>query len=384
MNASNIVDTDTHVTEAADLWTSRLPSSWRDERRLHVEVDPETDDEVWAIGDRRLGPAWIACNWGWGQPYPSYPPTLTDCHPATYDAKHRAAAMDDCGIQTALLYPNVGGARLTRMGFDAETANAHTSAYNDFQIEEWVTVAPGRFIPMLVVPFWDVPGAVAEIERLAGMGFGGIVMTGSPQLHGEPALGDQHWDPMWSAADAAALSVSFHVGGGLQMAKPNKHGMPATAADYAWTTTAALLDNGHRVADLLLSGVLARHPTLKFVSVESGIGWIPFVLESCDYHFKKAEVWKENPDFGDLLPSDLFRRQVYANYWFERLEPWHIESVGADHILFETDFPHPTCLYGSEITDALHNGLDEMSEDVQHKILRGNAAALYGLGGARG
>jgi len=90
-------------------------------------------------------------------------------------------------------------------------------------------------------------------------------------------------------------------------------------------------------------------------------------------------VWKECPEFGDLLPSDLFRRQVYANYWFERLQPWHLEALDVGHILFETDFPHPTCLHGEEITDALGNGLAAMPQLVQDRIMWANAADLYGL-----
>jgi len=376
-----IIDTDTHVVEAADLWTSRLPSAWGDER-MHVVTDPASGVEMWMIGDRRLGPAWVSANWGWPDPYPAYPPTLADCHPATYDAAARVAEMDACGIQTAVLYPNIGGARAPLSASDPLVACAHVSAYNDFQVEEWVDAAPGRFVPMAVIPFWDVDAAVAEIERITGAGFGGVVTTGAPHLHGQPVLRDPHWDRLWAAIAAAGLSVSFHVGG-AQLGDGAKRlrlaGLPATAAEYTSTTTSALLNNGHVIADLLLSGVLARFPELRFVSVESGIGWIPFVLESCDYHFKKVAVWKECPEFGDLLPSDLFRRQVYANYWFERLQPWHLEALDVGHILFETDFPHPTCLHGEEITDALGNGLAAMPQLVQDRIMWANAADLYGL-----
>jgi predicted TIM-barrel fold metal-dependent hydrolase len=80
-----------------------------------------------------------------------------------------------------------------------------------------------------------------------------------------------------------------------------------------------------------------------------------------------------------MLPSEYFRRQVYANYWFEKLEQWHVDAIGADHILFETDLPHPTCLEGDEVGAAIDRGLSHHPEALQEKILWRNAAALYGL-----
>jgi predicted TIM-barrel fold metal-dependent hydrolase len=235
---------------------------------------------------------------------------------------------------------------------------------------------------MCVVPYWDVARSVAEVERVAGRGYGGIVMTGVPHEHGQPYLGDHHWDPLWTVCTEAGLSVSFHSANGdlSDHLTPERIALDGSGVTYARATTAAFLDNGHQVTDLLLCGVLARFPDLRFVSVESGLGWVPFVLEACDYHFEKGQVWKERPEFGDLRPSDLFRRQVYVNYWFERLEPWHVEQIGAERILFETDFPHSTCLYGAEVDAAIDNGLRDLPADVQERILWRNAAELYGVG----
>ena len=132
------------------------------------------------------------------------------------------------------------------------------------------------------------------------------------------------------------------------------------------------------MTDLLLSGVLPRFPDLKFISVESGIGWVPFCLESCDYHFMAADIRKARPEF-EMMPSDYFRRQVYACYWFEKIAPRKlIDDIGADNILFETDFPHPTCLYGN-VQETIEDGLEGQSEEVRRKILWENSAKLYNI-----
>jgi predicted TIM-barrel fold metal-dependent hydrolase len=143
-------------------------------------------------------------------------------------------------------------------------------------------------------------------------------------------------------------------------------------------TTSEFLKNGLTVADLLMSGILARFPKLNFASVETGVGWVPFVLESLDKHAIKYRVQDEHPEMTEL-PSFYFHRQVYANCWYEHLTDYHMEMIGADNILFETDFPHPTCLIGDEINDAIEVVTGALSKEDQEKILWKNATKLFKL-----
>ena len=145
------------------------------------------------------------------------------------------------------------------------------------------------------------------------------------------------------------------------------------AAAFTALAVNILFQNGIQVSDLIMSGVLARYPTIKFVSVESGIGWIPFMLETLDYQFQGNGVAEEHPEF-DLLPSEYFARNVYACYMFEQIAPRRlIDKIGADNILFETDFPHPTSLYGEEVHARIKGGLSACEESVRRKILWQNA-----------
>jgi predicted TIM-barrel fold metal-dependent hydrolase len=137
------------------------------------------------------------------------------------------------------------------------------------------------------------------------------------------------------------------------------------------------LQNGMYLGDLILSGVLNRFPDIKFVSVESGIGWIPFALEALDYQFQDNLVSEENPAF-ELLPSEYFARNIYACYWFEQVAPRRlIDKVGADNIMFETDFPHPTSIYGDEVQATIDSSLGSLSDALRHKLIWQNAARLY-------
>jgi predicted TIM-barrel fold metal-dependent hydrolase len=149
-----------------------------------------------------------------------------------------------------------------------------------------------------------------------------------------------------------------------------------SAAMVARATTAILLDNGVQLTDLLLSGVLPRFPTLNFVSVESGMGFIPFCLDSADYHFKQVRVDKQKPEFT-MLPSEYYRRQVYATFWFEQVEQHHLDRLTADTLMFETDYPHSTCLGPRDVQAGADFALAGVTAEVAEKIRWRNAAALF-------
>src|ERR1051326_6216555 len=97
--------------------------------------------------------------------------------------------------------------------------------------------------------------------------------------------------------------------------------------------------------------MLARYPDLKIVSVESGAGWVPFILEALEY-----EMAENAPGLRSklsLTPREFFRHNIYATMWFEHSNVAAVASqVGEDNILFETDFPHPTCLYPDPLATA--------------------------------
>jgi predicted TIM-barrel fold metal-dependent hydrolase len=377
----SIIDADTHVTEPPDLWTSRVPQGLR-KRVPRVEWDPARQEQAWYIGDQRINSVGITAVAGWKDPYPAHPPRYEDAHPGAYDAHARLRYMDALGIWAMVLYPNVGGFGNQVFGRldDAEAKLACVRAYNDFLID-WSSADPDRLIPVMSLPFWDVPAAVAEIERSAKLGHRGVLFTGEPQTFGMPLLASPHWNPIWAAAEGCGLPISFHIGSGdfgdeFSEARVEAEGYAATSARAG---AKLFMMNGSHVLDLLFSGILERHPKLRFVSVESGVGWLPFLLESADYQFEAMAVRRERSDFK-LLPSEYFRRQVYACCWFETITSDAIlDRIGADNVLFETDFPHPTSIYGDEVHRTIEARLCTLSDAARRRVLWDNAATLYGI-----
>jgi predicted TIM-barrel fold metal-dependent hydrolase len=375
---AHVIDVDSHLTEPPDLWTSRVPARYID-HVPHMTRNAQGRD-IWELEGRQISVVGLTAPAGWPAPFPAGPPTLEECPPAAYDAKARLDYLDEAGIWAQVLYPNVAGFGSQKFLSldDPELKLLCVQAYNDF-LRDWAAADHDRLITIMAMPFWDVSAAVKEIERGVAAGHRGILFTGEPHRFGLPFLGDPHWDPLWSAAQAAGLPIHFHIGSGDMTTsfQPDRIAATSTAAAYAYTSTELFLKNGLQVADLITSGVLPRFPELKFVSVESGIGWIPFVLEAADHSYLEARPGRRSE--WEMLPSEYFRRQVYACYWFETVAPTKLlGEIPVDNILFETDFPHPTCLFGN-VRERIDSSLGNASELDREKILWGNAAALYGI-----
>jgi predicted TIM-barrel fold metal-dependent hydrolase len=288
--------------------------------------------------------------------------------------------MDGNRIWAQVLYPNVAGfgsQKFLQIDDDALKLVC-VEAYNDF-LRDWASADPRRLITIMSMPFWDVDACVREIERGAAAGHRGVLFTGEPQRFGLPYIGERHWDPLWTAAQDAGLPIHLHIGSGdvggvFNPARVAAHG---TAATYALSSVDLFLKNGLQVADLLLSGVLPRFPDLRFVSVESGIGWIPFVLEAVDHSYREARPHRTSE--WEFMPSEYFRRQVYATHWFETVPLRKLlDELPVDRLLFETDFPHPTCLY-EDVAGRVEAGFGALDPELRRKLLWGNAADLYGV-----
>jgi predicted TIM-barrel fold metal-dependent hydrolase len=376
---SLIIDADSHVTEPADLWTSRVPKKYVDQVP-HVERNADGKD-VWVFIDTVLDTVGLTAIAGWKTFPMDYPSVYEDLHPACGHAADRLKYLDEAGIWAQVLYPNVAGFGSRRFLAlpDEELKLTCVRAYNDFLVEEWMSVDSKRLIPIATLPFWDVEASVAEIQRVAALGFRGILFTGEPQRFGLPVLGDHHWDPLYAAAEEAGTPIHFHIGFSEDLPASSIVAPRITEAGSAGAETFfavnLFMKNGVQAMDITTSGVLERYPTLNFVTVESGVGWAPFVLEAADHVFLNSTKTGFSHT-GEMLPSELFRRQVYCTYWFEKLANMRIEDLPLDNILFETDFPHPACLYGN-IDETIEAGLAGMSQEIRDKVLFQNSTRLY-------
>jgi predicted TIM-barrel fold metal-dependent hydrolase len=375
-----IIDVDSHISEPPDLWTSRAPAALKD-RVPHVE---ERDGRrTWLVDGVQFAPSTPASVvradgkkseglefFGW---------KLEDVHRASWDMQARLEVLDGFGIHSQIVYPNVAGfgSQQFMKVEDLDLRRACATIYNDAMAEIQADTGE-RILPMALVPWWNIDHSVAEVERARKLGLRGIVMCSDPDSIGMPDLGDDAWTPFFEACADREMPVNFHIG--ASETAFNMYGRASWPSmgkrrRLALGSAGLFLENGRVIANLICSGVLERFPTLRVVSVESGVGWIPFLLESLDYEWSESGSQAEYA--LSMPPSGYFSRQVYGCFWFEKAGPQTlIEQVGEDNLLFETDFPHPTCLY-PDVRGHLEAVSAEWSDETRRKILRDNAAALY-------
>ncbi len=368
-----VISTDDHVMEDKEFFQRWLPAAYRDQA---PRVQPGEDGiAAWVIGTERrpIGVAAVGATADRTVPCKTWEeiPTIT------YVPAERIKAMDQDGVDVHTLFPNgIGFAGAMLYGIrDAGLRLACVRAYNDYLAEEWHGFSP-RFVVQAIVPMWDAEMAVAEFHRAVGKGHKALVMPSHPQTFGMPHLADPAWDPLWSAVQEADLPVELHIGSGkgslMGQLFPKYSGMQRLAI----SSTQTIATNTQVMADLLMSGILERFPRLRFISVESGLGWVPYLLEVADHQYGQQRLWREA--FMTMKPSDYFHRQCYVNFWFEKAGIAMRHFIGVENILWESDFPHPTCTYPNS-RRYIENSLGDVPEDERRKILVENAVRVFRL-----
>ena len=373
-----IIDIDSHFSEPADLWTSRSPARFAADAPRLID-DPENEGgQCWIAGDVRLSPPGLCVI----RPDRSKAlgiftlPHMDEMTPASSQVAARLRAMDELDIAIQVVFPNVlgfAGATILKID-DPELRLFCTTAYND-AAAEFQKASGGRLFAQALLPFWDIDAAAREIERApAELGLTGFNMIDNADQWGLPSLHEAHWDPLWARAEERGMPCNFHIGaGGVDIGAvwpgiPGEHYLPTLSCTF-------FLNNCRTISNLIFSGLLDRFPAQKFVSVESGIGWIPFMLQALEYQMDESL-----PSGGSmkLRPTEYFRRQIYASFWFEKDAARAVREIGEDNVLFETDFPHPTCLY-PDVRKHVDASLEGLSEEAQRKVLCENAARVYQL-----
>ena len=289
--AMPVIDVDSHWTEPRDLWTSRAPARLRD-RALRVERNAAGADQ-WVIEDGQVmgqvGYCSIRPDGSKSQGSIAFD-RFDEVHPGAMEVAPRLAYMDEHGLAVQIVYPNLLGfagnlvMRVQDEAHRAFCATAYNDAASDMQRE-----SRGRLYPQAMLPFWDIPASLRELERCQDeLGLTGIVITDCTDDWGLPPLGDRHWDPLWDALQSRGMPVNFHIGAGSGSIR--LWGPYPKARAFAALSTMAQMGNLVTITNLIFSGLLDRFPSLKFVSVESGVGWLPFLIESLEYQYEENGV----------------------------------------------------------------------------------------------
>jgi uncharacterized protein len=330
------VSADSHMAEPPDLWETRLPQQYRDRAPHFPSVKLYESFQHIRAG-------------GW------------DPH-----ERLRDQAYD--GISAEVLYPTLGYASYS-VG-DPELEEACVRVYNDW-LAEFCSVAPDRFWGLGLISLWNVDNAIKELERCKAAGMRGAAIGLCPAE--DLPYSDDHYDRFWSACEDTGMSVNLHINSGpgakkaeLRIQNPN---LPRGVHKHK-------IDCMLAVADMIGGGVFERHPELKVVVAEAGVGWIPFFAQEFDY-YQNRFAGKDAESGGS--PSDYIYRNVYGAFISDEIGGILLSKYGQDTFMWSNDYPHPACLWPISERAIAHD-LGELTPEARRKVTSGTASRLYNDG----
>jgi predicted TIM-barrel fold metal-dependent hydrolase len=358
-----VIDIDGHVREADDLWERYLESPFR-ARAPKIEQVANGQLLFLLEGKRHHR-----------RPDESPFRIKEDSSPVNEhrdlatDPRERLQDMDRDGIERGILFPS---AALYLPSVEEEAyAAALCRAYNNW-LYDYCGIDRKRLMGVGVIPVQDINAAVAETRRcIKELGFKAIFVRPNP-VKGR-LLSDPYYDALYKEVVELGVPLMVHEGSGAYLPTA---GADRFAGEWFFTHTVSHpLEQMLSTLALICKGALERHPELQVVFLESGAGWLPYWLWRMDEHY---ELLPFQVPWLKMKPSDYFRRQCYTSFEPDETRLGEvIASIGADRVLFASDYPHwDAKLSGSPQAVMERPDLDR---DTQRKIMGENAARLLRL-----
>jgi predicted TIM-barrel fold metal-dependent hydrolase len=283
------------------------------------------------------------------------------------DPHLRVKELDRDGVDAEVIYGILAACAKMK---DAEAADEMLRIYNDF-LHDFSGYYPDRMIGLACLPHSNIEGAAREVRRVAKMGMKGVELSCS--WHMTP-MWHPMWDPLWETVDETQLPLHFHT---FPASDPElrKSLDPMIARRMTYSglcrfqmTLATIL------TDLMGAAVFERFPNIRVVLGESGIGWIPYVIDRMDFEYKDQ--------YQDLklkkLPSEYWRAQCRATFQYDRVGTKLIEDMGVETLMWGSDYPHPDGVW-PESARYIEDQFSHLPAEIVHKMTCENAGKFYGL-----
>ncbi len=372
LNGYKVADVDLHIVEPGDLWLKRLAPDFRDlgPRPVQVMDDVEFSYNRMMVagklvanldGRNRLSPAlhryqrenmkrWYGdlIEMGWG-------------------SEAQLIGMDREGIDVAFLYPSANA--LNNEDISPELALAIAEVYNDW-LGEFCAGDPARLFHVAMLPLLNPSGAIQELRRCVdAYATKGVVVRSEP-MQGK-TIDDPVYEDLWSEMERLGVTLGSHVTTGSVLQTLGAHRFETRFQSH---TVSHPMEQMASMVALIGSGVLERHPKLRVAFLESGGGWLPYMLWRLDEQFEQQTF--EAPSLT-MKPSDYFRRQCWISVESEEPDVQRVaDYVGEDRTVISSDFPHADHEPGGLRRFAARK---DLPESVLRSTLYDNTMALYGM-----
>ncbi len=371
MNDMVIISVDDHAVEPPEAFIRHYPEGKKD--RAPRIIDKNGQD-VWEWNGA-IYPT-IGLNAVVGRPRAEYgmePTRFSQLRPGCFDAKARVDDMNVNGVLSSLNFPTMpsfaGGVFIAAAQKSPDEALMALRAWNDWHVQEWCASAPGRFIPMCLVPCWDMDATLAELKRMSDLGVHAVSFSDNPSNIGLPSIHNAYWEPFWKACSDYKMVINCHIGTGARALHPS----PESPID-AWIT-AMPISIANSAADWTFASFWKRYPDLRMALSEGGIGWIPYFLERADFTYDHHHEWTYS-DFGKERPSDVFKRHVICCFIDDQFGVKNLDYMNVDMVAYECDYPHSDTVWPN-VPEYLWASVNGLSPEVINKITHQNVMREY-------
>lgn len=304
------------------------------------------------------------------------------------DLTRRLQDMAREGVDAQVIFPNEG--LLCGSGeAPPEARIAWARAYNDWAADLFFADKE-RFCVAAMIPIDSVEAAVAETRYVIDRGFKTVFLP--PSVPWQPYFLDC-WEPLWSLIEEAGVVLNFHVFAGnlafasdfahvlhmgeqhLATARRTREAFEGIRYEMLSSTVIGMAAGMGPIVHLTGSGVLERHPELRFIVTEGESGWLAFALQQMDRMQDRRHMYMTPLD---LKPSEYFLRQGHVTLTDDPATLSNIDYTGCDCILWGNDYPHDEGTFpnSERFIDDIKAAV---SADDARKILSGNAARLFGF-----
>lgn len=351
------VDADNHYYEPHDCCTRHLEAKFRNARACHVAKNADGVDE-WRFGDRPMGFHRPTRDWvlppGAYRPFMSgkgdttkIPKPISSETAAFRDRDARIATLDKQGLQATIMLPSFGVAFEDDIHADREALTANMRAFNRYVEDDWGYAYRDRIFALPLITLVDRDWAVLEIERVAALGARGFILRPGPVYGRSPA--DPWFDPFWARVEEAGLLTAVHIAvSGYVDFFGRQWGEDPDVTEQTMTPFQFLTCFGARpvqdtLAALVLHGLFDRFPKLRAASIENGSDWVPALLKNLEKAGRVAITSQGGAKATRPRrpPHEVFKEHVYVAPFFEDDVYSLVETLGAERVLFGSDWPHP-------------------------------------------
>jgi predicted TIM-barrel fold metal-dependent hydrolase len=287
----------------------------------------------------------------------------------------RLADMDRDGIDATVMYGPIVPLTIE----DPALRKVCYRAYNEW-LAEFCATAPERLVGAGLIPIDDPASAAEELRHLKQLGIRtGMFLAARVEL----PLWDRAWDLLWEAAAQCGVPIGFHLGGGhrtVAWSGPKA----CDPGNMGVRVSCSTLQMDEALAAVVFSGALERYPELKIVLAETGIGWLPYMLERMDDTYEKfldaPEWWSKHGGLAlKRRPSEYFARQIWATFQTDRAGLRLIDMLGETRVMWACDYPHADSTW-PDSRRAIAENFGSLPASARARALCDNARELYRLG----